>query len=245
MTETEYSQIEQALDNVSSEGNLDDVCQKILLNRLRWADQPDRKLRHLLEDVVKTMKFPLKTEAKMVDDSLSVSANNETIKIVSCVIAFIIGICMVTLAPVFVRIAGGILSAIGGYSLNNVLLHRKLTTAAEIKVTTTVKDICNEIDSIYEVLSKFYQYRQLEGRQIKILMWFQHHYSECKDRNIQDSISKLLVQFGYRFVEYVPEISADFEINSGNVKEPVTTEPAIYNEQDSVVCKGTAVIPNL
>jgi hypothetical protein len=243
MTEKEYSIIQSALNSSCSADQFSLVCRQVILQRLKWDNQPDRNLRFLLEDVVNTLCFPLSCQPD--DDKQHIKYAKEVNYEKAIIGGSLIGIGL--LSSIFskrllFRFLGGISSVLGGYELKNSISKVSINKSAYCKISK--EEVGAQIDSVYESLSKFYQYRQLEGRNIKILRWFQNMYADDKIGDLRGSISKLLGQFGYRFVEYAPEISADFELSSGNVENPITTEPAIFNE-NGVVCKGTVVLPNL
>lgn len=226
------------------------VCRDILLNRLQWDKQPDRKLRFLLEDVVKTISFPLSYEVNetLVDRPKQPHESSFKGKFVLHVVLIILGlgICFANITGL--NILGIILAIIGSYGLGCGITPKPIPSVMKksvIHVTTTAESLGQEVDKIYDILTRFYKYRQLDGRNSRILAWFQHFYADGATQHEKESIERLLALYGYTFCNFTEDNGADFEVNTGNVPTPTTTEPAIYNEDGVAVCKGTVVIPSL
>lgn len=226
------------------------VCRDILTKRLQWDKQPDRKLRFLLEDVVKVISFPLSYSVSETVVEMPNRPNEiySTVKVtIYAVIALIgIGICFTEIQ--FISILGAIVSSMGGYGIGRCMASKPsapVMKKSEVRVTTTSKTLEQEVDSIYGALTRFYKYRQLDGRNIRILTWMQHFYADGASQKEKDGIERLLALYGYTFRNFAEDNSADFEAFTGNVSAPTTTEPAIYNEDNVAVCKGTVVIPSV
>lgn len=246
MNEKEIAIISRAMASADPQEEVNKSCREILALRLQWDQQPDRKLRFLLENIVKELNFPLRYSivGNMPGPDRDLIRTADSKELLGYGAAVITGLCAATSKNAFLSLLGGTLSAVGGYGLC-----RTLSSAAidrlELKVITTPREIVESMDQAYQALTSLYSYRQLEGRNIKILNWFQHLYAEDSSEKMHADLSRLLGQYGYSFVDFTPERSADFEISNGNVEKPLTTEPAICNEKGTVVCKGTAVIPGL
>lgn len=233
MTEKELNSIASALASNDPQVNVNSACKKIICDRLQWDKQPDRTLRFLLEDVVNSMDFfatPQVEEIVVPNIWNSVAFGSLTFA----------GMCSTVARKPLVRLIGGIAAAVGAFKLCKNLRNTKKTV-----IYPTPEEIGVQIDTVYATLTKFYDYHQLDGRLNRILVWLQHLYSEDKSGELRASITKLLNLYGYKFVNMTTENSADFDINTGNVTSPITTEPAIYNDKGFAVCRGTAVIPKL
>lgn len=246
MTETEIKIISGALESANPQYEVNKACREILSLRLQWDKQPDRRLRFLLEDIVMKMEFPLqyavdRKEVGLYRDLIDLSDRRELLGYAG---AAVTGLLAVTARNSFVRFLGGSLAALGGYGVCKTLANAAMEKT-RLVVISTPEEIGEEVDKAYEALTALYDYRQLEGRNIRILTWFQKLYSNEVSDEMKVDISRLLDQFGYKFVEFSPERSADFEASSGNVEKPLTTQPAIINEAGSAVCKGMVVLPKL
>lgn len=233
MTDKELNSIVSALTSVDPQAEVDKACKKILCDRLQWDKQPDRTLRFLLEDIVNSMVFPICPEVGeiLVPDFRKAAAFGTLAAM---------GLCATMSREPLVRFLGGVAAAVGGFKL--------CTSLRKTEKTVTLpspEEISARVDAIYAALTRFYDYRQLDGRNIRILIWLQHLYTEDKNGELRASITRLLDLYGYKFVNMTSENSSDFDVNTGNVSSPVTTEPAIYNDKGVAVCKGTAVIPKV
>lgn len=233
MTENELNSIALALASNDPQVNVNSACKKIICDRLQWDKQPDRTLRFLLEDVVNSMDF---SATPQVEEIIVPNIWN-SVAFGSLTFA---GMCSTVARKPLVRLIGGIAAAVGAFKLCENLRNTKKTV-----IYPTPEEIGVQIDTVYATLTKFYDYHQLDGRLNRILVWLQHLYSEDKSGELRASITKLLNLYGYKFVNMTTENSADFDINTGNVTSPITTEPAIYNDKGFAVCRGTAVIPKV
>lgn len=233
MTEKELNYIESSLVSANPQDNVDKVCKKILCDRLQWDKQPDRTLRFLLEDVVNSMDFPITPEEK---EMIVPNIRNS----VAFGLLTVAGFCSIITRKPVVRLLGGIAAAVGAFKLCESLRNPEKTVTYP-----SAEEIGVRVDNVYSALTKFYDYRQLDGHFKRILVWLQHLYSEDKYGELRASITRLLDNYGYKFVNMTTENSADFEVNTGNVTTTVTTEPAIYNDKGFAVCRGIAVIPKV
>lgn len=226
------------------------VCRDILLNRLQWDKQPDRKLRFLLEDVVKVISFPLSYNINetLVDSPKQPHESAFKGKFALYAVLIIIGLGIYFADITCLNILGIILAIVGGYGIGCGITPKPTPSVMKksvLHVTTTAKSLEREVDNIYNVLTSFYKYRQLDGRNSRILAWLQHFYADGATQQEKESIERLLALYGYTFCNFTEDNGADFEVNTGNVSAPTTTEPAIYNEDGVAICKGTAVIPTI
>lgn len=233
MTEKELNSLELALASTDSQTNVDKACKKILCDRLQWDKQPDRTLRFLLEDVVNSMVFTINPK----EEEIPAPNIRESVAYGSLALA---GLCGTTARKPYVRLLGGMAAVVGGFKLCKSLGKTEKTI-----VLPSAEEIGDRIEAVYAALTRFYDYRQLDGRLIRILTWLQHLYSEDRSGELRASITRLLNLYGYSFVDMTADNSADFEVNMGNVATAVTTEPAIYNDKGIAVCRGTAVIPKV
>lgn len=246
MKDTERALLREAL----ATGNADTVnkaCRNILRTRLQWDDQPDRKLRFLLEDIAAKISFPLSFSI-VTPPVREEPSNPNMMNVALWAVLALAGLCVCIWGSLGLGIAGFCLGALGGFGMGKTLNGAKRMPSVEpsLRVTTTAEELEKEVEEIYAALTGLYHYRQLEGRLISILNWFQHSYSdENTTEETRKGIRKLLAQFGYEFVDFTPERSPDFELNMGNVNQPLTTEPAIINGEGTAVCKGTAVLPKM
>lgn len=243
MTKEEYNLIKTSLESEVSIDVLSKVCQDILLNRIKWDEQPDRELRFLLEKIVGLIKFPI--EVDLVTEK--VAPTEGPIKLRDLAITG--GITGIGILASFsknkgISFIGGLMTGLGGYLLGQQLSKKDSDkTISRLVVTTTAQELGEQIDAIYTAFSAFYNYRQLEGRQKDILLWFQQLYRKSDNEELRESISELLDQYGYSFETFSEERSTDFELHGGRVEDTKTTIPAIINDKGTLICKGVAVIP--
>lgn len=226
------------------------VCRDILSKRLQWDNQPDRKLRFLLEDVVKVISFPLSYEVREMPSENSNRQDGNSFKGIIAIYTFLIiigiGVCFADITCL--SILGVILAIFGGYGIGRGYTPKPIAPdikKSALRVTTTAESLEREIDNIYASLIRFYKYRQLDGRNNRILAWLQHFYADGATLPEKESIERLLALYGYSFRNFTEDNGVDFEVNTGNVSVPTTTEAAIYNEDGVAVCRGTAVIPSV
>lgn len=243
MTKEEYNLIQTSLESDVTVDVLSKVCQDILLNRIKWDNQPDRELRFLLEKIVRLIKFPI--EVELVTERQT--CTDQTARVRNLALSG--GITGLGILASFSRnngisVLGGLMAGVGGYLLGQQLSKKdSAKVISRLVVTTTAQELGEQIDAIYTAFSAFYNYRQLEGRQKDVLLWFQQLYRKSDNTELRESISDLLGQYGYAFETFSEERSTDFELHGGSVENTKTTIPAIINEKGTLICKGVAVIP--
>lgn len=247
MNDTEKNQICQALATADP-ANINATCRDILCKRLQWDKQPDRKLRFLLEDIVKTINFPLSyavSETVVANPHSPDQQSGIRKTAIFAVLALIgIGICLADIT--FLSVLGVLMATVAGYGIGHSTAPKHIEPVMKqsvVRIATTAESLGREVDSVYDSLICFYKYRQLDGRNIRILAWLQHFYADGATKEEKDSIERLLSLYGYTFRNFAEDNCADFDVYTGNVSFPTTTEPSIYNEDGVAVCKGTAVIP--
>ena len=243
MTNEEYNLIQLSLESDVTIDALTKVCQGILLNRLKWENQPDRELRFMLEKIVRQLKFPIDVDLVSESHTSEVEPMNfRNLAIAGGVTG--LGFLATLSEKKSISFVGGIMCGIGGYFISHLLDKKEPSkTVSRLVVTTTAQEIGEQIDAIYASFSTFYKYRQLEGRQKDVLLWFQQLYRKTDNEGLRESISELLSQYGYTFEMFSDDRATDFELHEGNVEVPKTTIPAIINEEGTLICKGVAVIP--
>ena len=244
MNEKEYQLISNALKSPDAASAVKKTCRKILIDRLQWESQPDRELRFLLSDIANHLQFGIETKLESISESGLVKQPYNPTQAVLVVLLFIVGLFLVALESTFVSVLGGLMAGVGGFLLGQQLSKKKSTKViSRLVVTTTAQELGEEIDAIYTAFSAFYNYRQLEGRQKDVLLWFQQLYRKSDNDELRESISDLLGQYGYSFETFSDERATDFELHGGRVENTKTTIPAIINDKGTLICKGVAVIP--
>lgn len=244
MNEKEYQLISNALKSSDPASAVTKTCRKILIDRLQWESQPDRELRFLLSDIADKLQFCITTKIESTEEQTISKIQNKSIQFVLFAVFFIIGLFFVSKESPFISVIGGIMCSIGGYFISHLLGKKEYSkTVSRLVVTTTAQEIGEQINAIYASFSAFYKYRQLEGRQKDVLLWFQQLYRKTDNEELRESISELLSQYGYTFEMFSDDRATDFELHGGNVEIPKTTIPAIINEDRTLICKGVAVIP--
>lgn len=246
MNEKEHQLIISALKSSNPTNSVRRAGIKILTDRLQWDSQPDRQLRFLLENVVKNTQFEV--EYKLLHAELSPDSNGKGFSLTNIIMFVVLvglGLYFVSSESDILSLIGGLMCGIGGYGISRAYNKKKVdgTASPRLVVTTTASQIGEQIDAIYTSFTAFYKYRQLEGRQKDVLLWFQQLYRKTDSEDLRESISELLAQYGYSFEMFSEARSVDFELHGGNVEVPKTTVPAIINDEGLLICKGVAVIP--
>lgn len=249
MNDNEKSLIRDALATADP-NKINKVCRDILSKRLQWDNQPDRKLRFLLDDVVKAISFPLSYDIgeTICEKPQNTSESSSTGKVAIYGVIALIGIGISFISSTFINIIGAFLVIIGSFGIGRATASKPVDSVMKksiIRINTSTESLEREVDDIYAALTRFYKYRQLEGRNIRILTWLQHFYADGATQQEKESIERLLALYGYAFRDFAKDNCADFEVYNGKVSASSTTEPAVYNEEGVAVCKGTAVIPSV
>lgn len=245
MTTQEISKLETVIMPNSTHEAVIKVCQSILNNRLQHVENIDYSLRLLLKGVINGMDFPLRYKTIKVDvgEKQNVSSAQNKRKIAyACLI--IIALLLLPLGS-WKAIVAGVVILITSYLMEQLSTRsHKTHKESKLVLATTIEELSNNIDAAYTQISKFYDYRQIEGKYIDFLIWLQRQYSESEDENFKKSITKLANRFDYSFCEYSDELCECFETSTAHVDSPVTTLYAVMNSKSNkVICKGFVVFP--
>lgn len=243
MTEKETDLLRQALKSDQPKERVDEQCRRILCERLQWDDQPDRELSCLLQNIAKSLHFPL--NYKIVSETDAVPAQPANGKLWMFAAIVLVGIIANLSDSMVMRIVGLIAILAGGYALAaKTLPHRPASsTSTRLIIETTPDSLGEQIDSVYATLTAFYRYHQLDNRHIQLMRWLQDYYAECSSVKDKDRLARLMRSYGYEFVEFSHECINYFDVFESKVEAPTTTVPAIINKYKVCVCKGSAVMP--
>lgn len=243
MTTQEVDKLSSVLSANATQEEVNKVCQSILSNRLLYADM-DYPLRLLLKDLIKCINMPLSYQNVEVEATEpKVSSSQGKNKIAYYCLA-IIALLLIPLGSFWALLAG-VLALIAGFCIGKTTKHLS-NPHKEVKqvLSTTVEELSSQVDAVYNQISQFFNYQQIEGKYLDILIWLQRQYSESEDDKFKKSIAKLANRHGYTFNEFSEEHFECFESSTANVDFPTTTLYAVINtKSNKLICKGHVVLP--
>lgn len=243
MTEKETDLLRQALESDRPKESVNEQCRQILCERLQWDDQPDRELSYLLQNIVKSLYFPLSYKLVSEDDTMHRPTSKDKRWLLAAII--LVGVIANLSDSMVMRILGLLVALVGGYALGAKILRPMPASPARTRliIETTADMLAEQIDSVYATLTAFYRYHQLDNRHIQLMRWLQDYYAECSSVKDKERLARLLGSYGYEFVEFSHESINYFDVFESKVEAPTTTVPAIINKYKVCVCKGSAVMP--
>ena len=114
-----------------------------------------------------------------------------------------------------------------GHSLTNTVTVTPSTTKMRLVPISKVDDIAAIVDGFTKSLISLFDYRQIEGT----------------DETFKKDVIRLLGRFYYSLEDYSDSKIECFEVNEANVKEPITTIPALFTRDGRMLLKGHYVVP--
>ena len=244
--------INQALASKNPYKETTDACREILVERLRDTEMNDRQIRIALENIVKQMVFPLQMEYQANKEEPTDRNALVKRKVPSWVLLLaLVSIILILFTPILLRLLGALLLVgIATFSLMGTRTatvcpdeSQNNTEAGNMVVTTTVDDILETLDALFDSMSPLFEFNQLDGRYSHVLEWIQFMYSRC-DENVKEEIKELVGDIGYELIQYDKSLGDFFAMCKANVPETVTTKHAVRNRKTGkFIRNGTVCFP--
>lgn len=241
-----------ALNSINPQKETEKVCRQILRQRIKKADFNDKELRDIVDDIVEKLDFSIEIGTKEEKLKLTSKTKNSLSQKLFYGTIGALGLCSLwntTLTPHPIErvVIGFALTIISGFGFGKMYIQSKDNSpliTSKIVVQSTVDDIMQKVDAIYNRLSALFQFNQLEGRYQEVLRWLQYQYSYNTDKNYREKLSDLLDLFNYEMVEYDSALSSYFEERRANVPQMITTLYALRNKKDEqFILNGIVVFP--
>ena len=240
----EISLLNSALQSQNTQVKVNDICRRIIKERINGLDLYDSNLRDKVMAIISCLHFPLKE--RLVERSIESSQNNGIglSSLAVCILFAIIGFIL-TFIPLWSILGGSILIIVAGFGVfSSFTTQQPSSSSATLVCASTASELIAEIDSVYAKLLDIVNHNQLEGRHKDVLVWLQRVYSDNEDKKLATELLKLMAILGYEFVKYSDDECENFEVSNANVAEIVTTKFAVRNKATgTIILPGVVVFP--
>lgn len=249
MTKEEKNKIENALAASNPTQTISAVCREIVMDRIDRMHFADRELRFLVKDIIESADFGCEVEVEQIIIPETVSEEKNCMKraIAWGAIGFASLIGAIVSEKVGIRGMFGLIATVSsfcaGHSLTNTVTVTPSTTKMRLVPISKVDDIAAIVDGFTKSLISLFDYRQIEGTHKDFLKWLQSQYANSTDETFKKDVIRLLGRFYYSLEDYSDSKIECFEVNEANVKEPITTIPALFTRDGRMLLKGHYVVP--
>ena len=224
---------------------LNNFVRNYFINKVNTSEIKDGYLKEILFSLVKHFVIILEPEKERHQNNPPHIKDNKQFLLFS--VAGIAGITTIFSDSTLLRIvASGVLATAS--ILGTKIMYKvknDIPSTLPPKIKTSPDDVYAEFVQYESVFEKLICFNSLESYDKGIIAWMQQQYSESDDNTFRNSIRVILKQSGYEFVNYSKDIAAYFDSNTANVKEVVTTYPAVRsNHSGHIIQRGHVIFPN-